>query len=140
MIRDRETGRVSHVWYTTCMYHNWLRNLHRLMPKIIDKLLSGEDIGRLVIAIVATIVAYLLIDFVVAPVMVYLTSSDQEFNLLWFLVASGSLVCAVVVAWINFARWISDHNSQTDAEIIADAKIETMKYTDATDDFASHKK
>lgn len=110
------------------------------MPKIIGKLLSGEDIGRLAIAIIAAIAAFFLIDFVAAPVMGYLTSSDQEFNLLWFLVASGGLMSAVIVAWINFAHWISDHDSQTDAEIIAHANIETTKYTRASDDFTSHKK
>lgn len=110
------------------------------MPKIIGKLLSGEDIGRLAIAIIAAIAAFFLIDFVAAPVMGYLTSPDQEFNLLWFLVASGGLMSAVIVAWINFAHWISDHDSQTDAEIIAHANIETTKYTRASDDFTSHKK
>lgn len=106
--------------------YNWYRNALGLLPKIIDKLLSGEDLLRLVIAILALIAARYLIGIAILPILSYLSGEKHDSNLLVTLVATTLLITAVAIAWYNFARWLHGIKQKTDEEILADATLESI--------------
>lgn len=112
---------------------NWLFDHNGIVMRIIDKLLSGYDLRRFMIAAIAAIVAYLLVDYLSLPVQRYLLGGTSGMDIISFLTASVALIGATWMAWYNFARWLSGTQEHTEAQVLADAKRETG-YREMPDD------
>lgn len=112
---------------------NWLFGGDGIATKIIDKLVSGEKRQRLVMAILAGIAVYFLATYLAVPAQNYMLGSVAGVDALVFSVAAIALLVAIVIAWYNFARWISDTDERTDDEILIEATRDANIHTHSID-------
>ncbi len=117
---------------------NWIFNNSDKLDQIIRRLSSGKRIGQLITAIIAACIGYLSIQYLQSPISSYFSGDTSTVNGVLVLGALGVLVVCVIIAFVNFSRWISDHEDMSDEQIIAEAKRDTNQQLDTPEDLIKH--
>ena len=117
---------------------NWIFNNSDKINQIVKRLRSGRRIGQLITAIIAAFIGCLAVGYLQTPVGSYFSGDTSHVNVIFLITALAVLVVCVIVAFVSFARWISDHEDTSDERILAEAKRDTNQQLDTPEDLIKH--